>query len=116
MPLRVQCSAGHLMTVPDHRAGTLLRCPNCGLDVQVPAAPGSAAKDAAKPRISTPVLAGKDAKPGLATPSLNKPKTKLPAVTETKPKAPPEPVVEQIVALEAVPPEPTREVEIVVVL
>jgi hypothetical protein len=115
MPLRVQCSAGHLMMVPDHRAGTVLRCPNCGIDVQVPAAPGSMAKDAARPRISTPVLAGKDAKPGLAAPNLSKPKTKLPAVAEAKPKGPPKPVVEEIVALEAVPQEPVaREVENVV--
>lgn len=121
MPLRVQCSAGHLMMVPDHRAGTVLRCPNCGIDVQVPAAPGSVAKDAAKPRISTPVLAGKDAKPGLAAPNLSKPKTKLPAVAEAQPKGPPKPVIEQpvveeIIAREAVREEPTREVEIVVVL
>ena len=92
MPLRVQCSAGHLMMVPDHRAGTVLRCPNCGIDVQVPATPGAAVKDTGKPRISTPVLAGKDAKPGLASPNLSKPKPKLPTVPEPIKPTPPEPV------------------------
>src|SRR5688572_6817653 len=62
MPLRVQCAAGHLMMVPDHRAGTVLRCPNCGIDVQVPAAGGIAGKELVKPRVnppaSTPAKAG----------------------------------------------------------
>lgn len=117
------------MMVPDHRAGTVLRCPNCGIDVQVPAAPGSVAKDAAKPRISTPVLAGKDAKPGLAAPnlaalSLSKPKTKLPVAAQAKPKVPVEPVSEEAteelatleaVAQQAVAPEPVaRDVEEIV--
>jgi hypothetical protein len=64
MPLRVQCSAGHLMMVPDHRAGTVLRCPNCGIDVQVPPAAGTTGKEIAKPRITTPVIARNEAKPG----------------------------------------------------
>jgi hypothetical protein len=64
MPLRVQCSAGHLMMVPDHRAGTVLRCANCGIDVQVPPAGGIAGKEIAKPRIATPVIARNEAKPG----------------------------------------------------
>ncbi|QDU31444.1 hypothetical protein ETAA8_66020 [Anatilimnocola aggregata] len=46
MPLRVACSAGHLMMVPDHRAGTVLRCPNCGINVDVPPAAGNAAAPA----------------------------------------------------------------------
>jgi hypothetical protein len=53
MPLRVQCAAGHLMMVPDHRAGTVLRCPNCGIDVQVPAA-GGTGKELVKPRVNPP--------------------------------------------------------------
>ena len=50
MPLRAQCSAGHLMMVPDHRAGTVLRCPNCGIDVQVPGTP----QELPKPRMTMP--------------------------------------------------------------
>lgn len=98
MPLRVQCSAGHLMMVPDHRAGTVLRCPVCGIDVQVPASPGAAVQDVGKPRISTPVLAGKDARPGLASPNLSKPRPKLPTVAEPKKPTPPAPVVLEPVA------------------
>lgn len=64
MPLRVQCSAGHLMMVPDHRAGTTLRCPNCGIDVQVPAAVGTTGKELATPRILTPSISRSDPKLG----------------------------------------------------
>lgn len=63
MPLRVQCSAGHLMMVPDHRAGTILRCAICGIDVQVPPAGAIAGKTVAKPRIAPPVIARNEAKP-----------------------------------------------------
>lgn len=56
MPLRVKCSAGHLMMVPDHRAGTVLRCAHCGIDVQVPPAPGTAAKDQTGPRVIAPAV------------------------------------------------------------
>ncbi len=69
MPLRVQCSAGHLMMVPDHRAGTVLRCANCGIDVQVPAAAGTAGKEVHKPRINTPALSRSDVKPSVGKPS-----------------------------------------------
>ncbi len=64
MPLRVQCSAGHLMMVPDHRAGTVLRCPNCGIDVHVPAAGGIAGKEISQPRTTSPVIPRNEAKPG----------------------------------------------------
>lgn len=56
MPLRVKCSAGHLMMVPDHRAGTVLRCAICGIDVQVPPASGTAPKEPAAPRVSAPAV------------------------------------------------------------
>lgn len=64
MPLRVQCAAGHLMMVPDHRAGTVLRCPNCGIDVQVPGA--AAGKELVKPRVNLPASAPAKAGVGAA--------------------------------------------------
>jgi hypothetical protein len=36
MPIRAACPAGHAMMVPDHRAGTRLRCPRCGVELIVP--------------------------------------------------------------------------------
>src|SRR4051812_7847566 len=39
MPIRAECSAGHAMMVPDHRAGTQLRCPRCGVELRVPGTP-----------------------------------------------------------------------------
>jgi hypothetical protein len=64
MPLRVQCSAGHLMMVPDHRAGTVLRCANCGIDVQVPPAPGEANNETGKPRVTAPAIKRPEARQG----------------------------------------------------
>lgn len=50
MPIRAECPAGHVMMVPDHRAGTRLRCPRCGVELLVPgeapARPQVAAKEA----------------------------------------------------------------------
>jgi hypothetical protein len=39
MPIRAACPAGHAMMVPDHRAGTRLRCPRCGVELLVPGEP-----------------------------------------------------------------------------
>jgi hypothetical protein len=66
MPLRVQCSAGHLMMVPDHRAGTVLRCPNCGIDVQVPGQAAGPAKALGQPRLPGPTLARSPAVPAIS--------------------------------------------------
>jgi hypothetical protein len=49
MPIRAECSAGHAMMVPDHRAGTRLRCPRCGVELRVPGTPVKAAAPAVKP-------------------------------------------------------------------
>lgn len=122
MPLRVQCSAGHLMMVPDHRAGTVLRCPNCGIDVQVPPAGGIAGKEIAKPRITTPVIARNETKPGAGPAARQSPQVAghstaaksspgLPAFSKpvTKPRSKPAPAkVDEtaIVAKKAAPVEP----------
>jgi hypothetical protein len=44
MPLRIKCSSGHTLIVPDDRAGRRLRCPRCQAEVVVP---GEAAEVAA---------------------------------------------------------------------
>lgn len=51
------------MMVPDHRAGTVLRCSNCGIEVQVPAAPGAVDKNAPQPRLASPAIARPEVKP-----------------------------------------------------
>lgn len=107
MPVRVQCSAGHLMMVPDHRAGTVLRCANCGIDVHVPAAGGIAGKEVARPRITTPVIARNEVKPSAGTAAKQSPRVAghsasansgigLPALSKptTKPRVKPPPAAE----------------------
>lgn len=36
MPLKVSCPAGHVLTLPESKAGTSVRCPQCRQYVQVP--------------------------------------------------------------------------------
>jgi hypothetical protein len=43
------------MMVPDHRAGTVLRCPNCGIDVQVPGEPSGPTKGLGQARLKPPI-------------------------------------------------------------
>lgn len=38
MPLKVACSCGRVLVVPDQRAGTVVRCPKCQEPVQIPGA------------------------------------------------------------------------------
>ena len=106
MPLRVQCSAGHLMMVPDHRAGTVLRCPNCGIEVQVPGEPVGPAKALSQPKLQTPTLARSPGIPAISgageqSPQVAgrspAPQSRLPAKAKLKPQAAPKP-----------PPEPAK--------
>ncbi|MCU0877241.1 MAG: hypothetical protein MUF06_05595 [Pirellulaceae bacterium] len=46
MPLRIKCSSGHTLIVPDDRAGRRLRCPRCQAEVVVPGEPAVVAATA----------------------------------------------------------------------
>jgi hypothetical protein len=46
MPLRIKCSSGHTLIVPDDRAGRRLRCPRCQAEVVVPGEPAAVAANA----------------------------------------------------------------------
>ncbi|WP_425616427.1 hypothetical protein NA78x_000073 [Anatilimnocola sp. NA78] len=95
MPLRVACTAGHLMMVPDHRAGTVLRCPKCGIEVQVPAAAGKGPlPTTAKPQVASamqqsPQVAGHSTA-NAAAPAIAPPIIKPPPKARPKPTPPAE--------------------------
>ncbi len=76
MPIKFQCTCGHVLTVPDNAAGKSGKCPKCQATVKVPVpkatAPASAeAKDAntAKSAAAKPV----SAKPAAVKPAAAKP-------------------------------------------
>jgi hypothetical protein len=50
------------MMVPDHRAGTSLRCAKCGVEVQVPGQPGTRNALDIKPRVLIPEIAQAEAR------------------------------------------------------
>jgi len=99
MPLRVACTAGHLMMVPDHRAGTVLRCSKCGIEVHVPAAAGKSSLPAhPKPQVAlamqqSPQVAGHSTMAQLAAPIAPAPIKPPP-----KSRAKPQPAAEEKVA------------------
>jgi hypothetical protein len=49
MPLRAKCPAGHIVLVPEQRAGAHLRCPVCKLPFTAPSGPGFGASQAGPP-------------------------------------------------------------------
>lgn len=98
MPIPAECPAGHTMMVPDHRAGTRLRCPRCGAELLVPGKP-------VKPPRPSPVLPPSPPPVAKAAEVAHEPAVDV--VPPPLPTPPPEPVAPPIAVDPEPPPKPT---------
>jgi hypothetical protein len=70
MPVRVACSCGQALNVPDHLAGKVVKCPKCQKGIRVPGEAKPAPAKAAGPAAKTPAAKTPAAKPA-ASPGGN---------------------------------------------
>lgn len=82
MPIKLKCSCGQVLNVPDSLAGKTGKCPKCQAALRIPAATA--------PATAQPAPAAAAAKPAAAKPATAKPATAKPAAA--KPAAKPAPV------------------------
>ncbi len=92
MAIKLQCSCGHAMSVPDHFAGKTGKCPKCQKAIKVPSAAGAAASGNG---VAAP------AKAGAAKAGTTKGGATSPQAVRTKPPAAMAPAAMQVSGLDS---------------